>query len=185
MHPFKVRDMGVASALGNEVSAAVALAKIFDDRARFGDQPSTIVEQRRFSERMNGEQFGRCEIGRRVTAIMHNRIVGADFFEQPQNPLRPAVVQMMDDQAHGILPRAALQRMPKRQSALTCHALQQGSDEDQRASTGTASVRRTKIPAARPPSANARQPDQPAQRRADRPAGEGESRSKGLKSAAA
>src|SRR3546814_18375840 len=51
---------------------------------------------------MHREQFGRREIGDRIAVIISDLIIRADFLEQPEYPLRAAVVQMVDDQAHGL-----------------------------------------------------------------------------------
>ena len=95
--------MIVGAARRDQGVTAMALAQIFDDRARFLDHPSIVLEQRRFAERMDGFQLGWREIGHGVALIVADFVWSADFLKQPQYALRAAVVQMVDDQAHRIL----------------------------------------------------------------------------------
>src|SRR3546814_3930345 len=44
MQPFEMADMIVGAARGHEITAAVALAQIFDDRARFDDRAARSEE---------------------------------------------------------------------------------------------------------------------------------------------
>src|SRR3546814_6172713 len=62
--------------------AAVPFEQIFGNRARFDDDAILVLDHRRFAERMDGDQFGRCEIGDRIAVVIFDLIGCADFLEQ-------------------------------------------------------------------------------------------------------
>src|SRR3546814_11722144 len=61
--PISCPALPRSAARGHEMTAAVALAQIFDDRARFDDRAAIVLEHRRLAERMHREQPGLREIG--------------------------------------------------------------------------------------------------------------------------
>src|SRR3546814_7705147 len=83
VQPFEMADMIVAAALGKQMPAAVPFAQIFGDSARFDDDAILVLDYRRFAERMDGDQFGRGEIGDRIAVVIFDLIGCADFLEQP------------------------------------------------------------------------------------------------------
>ena len=104
LHPFEMPDMRLAIMCGKPVRAAMAFAQILDDRAAFGDAGAAILDERRFAERMRLLEFGGREIGFGIALVGHDVVIRAQLFQQPEYPLRAAVVEVMDGNRHGSSP---------------------------------------------------------------------------------
>jgi hypothetical protein len=90
--------MVVAATRRHEMAPAMSFAQIFDDRTRFVDDVAIVLNQWRFSERMDGPQAGRSKIGDSVPLVLNDFIRNRQFLKQPKDALRPAVIEMMDFQ---------------------------------------------------------------------------------------
>jgi len=74
---------------------------MLDDRRAFGEDRAVLIEQRRFSERVDGLQFGRRAHRLGISRVAFDLIGQPHFLEAPQEPLRAAVFEMMDN-AHKV-----------------------------------------------------------------------------------
>ncbi len=85
---------------GRAEAAAGAGDQKFHDRAGF-DQPMAVhLHHRRAAERMDGAQRGGRTHGARIALVAAHLIGFAKLLQQPEDSLRPAILQMMDDDGH-------------------------------------------------------------------------------------
>ena len=82
-------------------TSAVALNKILNDRARFGDGEPVLGNHRRFAERMHRPQRRWRKHGLRVPLVAPNLVTDAEFFQQPQHALGTRVIEVVNrDHGH-------------------------------------------------------------------------------------
>jgi hypothetical protein len=81
----------------------MGLQQIFNDGAGFGDPRVALVQHRRLAERVDGLQGGGRQHGLRVALIPLHLIGQAHFLQQPEDPLRAGIVEVVDGD-HGAAP---------------------------------------------------------------------------------
>ncbi len=76
-------------AIGGRAEPAFGfLDQILNDRARFGDHPTVILDHRRLAERVDPLQRRRGEHGLGIALVANDLVRKPEFLEQPKYPLR-------------------------------------------------------------------------------------------------
>ena len=81
----------------------MGLQQIFDNGAGFRDPRVAFIQHRRLAERVDGLQGGGRQHGLRVALIPLHLIGQAHLLQQPEDPLRAGIVEMVDGD-HGAAP---------------------------------------------------------------------------------
>ena len=85
---------------GRPETVAGAGYQIVHDRASLDQAMTVDLHHRGAAERVNGAQRGGRAHGLSIAFVAADVIGFAQFLQQPEDALRPAVVQMMDDDGH-------------------------------------------------------------------------------------
>src|SRR5271163_4107567 len=97
MQPVGVAHSLCAADGRYQAPATVFINQVFDDRPRFGDGHCSIHDYRRFSQRVNLQQHRRSQHRFGVAFVALDLVRYTEFLEQPQHPLRPGVVEVMNN----------------------------------------------------------------------------------------
>jgi hypothetical protein len=101
-----VQPVSIAQPLGrplrrDQAPFPIGIDDVFGDRAGFRDGIALIGYHGRFSQRMDRAQLRR-RAHVRLTLVADDLIGHAEFFQQPQHPLRAGIIEVMDGE-HGTL----------------------------------------------------------------------------------
>jgi hypothetical protein len=80
----------------------IFINKIFDDCPGFGHRDFTIDNHGRLSQRVDGQQRRGRQHRFGVPLIALHLVRDAEFLQQPQHPLRPRIIEVVNDD-HGLI----------------------------------------------------------------------------------
>jgi len=78
-----------------------AIEQVLDDGARLDDGRAVDDEDRRLAERVHALHLRRREQRLLVPLVAHDLVVERELLEQPEEALRPRVVQVVNGDGHG------------------------------------------------------------------------------------